>query len=169
MANTDHPTSTKPYLIRALYEWCTDNGLTPYLAVHVGPGTRVPMEYVKNGEIVLNISFDATSGLHIGNDDIRFKARFGGVAKDIVVPISRVTAIYARETSQGMAFPLEEADSLSDDDSSSPNAAPTRPAAATPKRLRPVESPDSQRCDPSPEEPPPPTPRPSGTRLTRVK
>jgi stringent starvation protein B len=168
MANADHPTSTKPYLIRALYEWCTDNGLTPYLAVHVGPGTRVPMEYVKNGEIVLNISFDATSGLHIGNDDIRFKARFGGVAKDIVVPISQVTAIYARETSQGMAFPLEDEDAPSDDDASF-DAPPAHPAATAPKRLRPVESRDSQQGDAPPEEPPPPAPRPSGTRLTRVK
>ena len=164
--------STKPYLIRALYEWCTDNGLTPYLAVQVGPGARVPLEFVKNGEIVLNISFDATSALNIGNDEIRFKARFGGVARDILVPIGQVSAIYARENSQGMAFPVEaEADVNSIDES---NNAPTaadqeeQPAPNKPTRLRPVES-RSSDTEPPPSEPPPSAPRPSGTHLTRVK
>ncbi len=97
-------TSTKPYLLRAIYEWCTDNGYTPYLAVMVDGTTRVPMQFVKNGEIVLNISFDATSALKMDNDLIRFSARFGGVSRDISVPVENVIAIYARENGQGMAF-----------------------------------------------------------------
>jgi stringent starvation protein B len=108
MMNAQDTPSTRPYLVRALYEWCTDNGFTPYVAVRVDDSVRVPREYVKNGEIVLNISFDATSSLKLGNDFIEFKARFAGVARDIMVPMKRVIAIYARETGQGMAFPLEE-------------------------------------------------------------
>ena len=102
--------STRPYLIRALHDWCTDNGFTPYVAVFVDRSVQVPVEYVKNSEIVLNIGFEATSGLHLGNDTIEFKARFGGVARDIVVPIDHVVAIYARENGQGMAFPAPQAD-----------------------------------------------------------
>jgi len=104
--NALESTSTRPYLIRALYDWCTDNGLTPYVAVLVDDTVQVPREYVKNGEIVLNISFDATSSLKLGNEFIEFKARFAGTARDIMVPISRVIAIYARENGQGMAFPV---------------------------------------------------------------
>lgn len=103
-AGQDIP-STRPYLIRALYEWCTENGFSPYLAVQVDASVRVPMDHVKNGEIVLNISFDATSGMQLGNEFIEFKARFGGVAREIVIPVTHVTAIYARENGQGMAFP----------------------------------------------------------------
>ena len=104
--NAIDSTSTRPYLIRALYEWCTDNGLTPYVAVSVDNSVQVPREYVKNNEIVLNISFDATSSLKLGNDFIEFKARFAGSSRDIMVPIVRVIAIYARENGQGMAFPM---------------------------------------------------------------
>ena len=100
--------STRPYLVRALYEWCTDNGLTPYVAVRVDDTVRVPREYVKDDEIVLNISMDATSALKLGNEYIEFKARFAGVARDIMIPLTRVMAIYARESGQGMAFPPEE-------------------------------------------------------------
>jgi len=96
--------STKPYLIRALYEWCTDNGYTPHIAVKVQGGARVPMEFVRNGDIVLNIAFSATSGLNMDNEAISFKARFGGVSRDIYVPMSAVAAIYASENGQGMAF-----------------------------------------------------------------
>ncbi|MYM29025.1 ClpXP protease specificity-enhancing factor [Duganella sp. CY15W] len=96
--------STKPYLLRAIYEWCTDSGYTPYLAVKVDASTTVPMEYVKKGEIVLNISFGATSGLKMDNDSIRFHARFGGVSREIYVPVNNVMAIYANENGQGMAF-----------------------------------------------------------------
>jgi stringent starvation protein B len=104
--NALESTSTRPYLIRALYEWCTDNGFTPYVAVLVDDSVQVPREYVKNGEIVLNISFDATSSLKLGNDFIEFKARFAGTAREIMVPVNRVIAIYARENGQGMAFPV---------------------------------------------------------------
>lgn len=99
-------TSTRPYLIRALHDWCTDNGYTPYIAVYVDETVQVPLEYVKNREIVLNVGFDATSGLKLGNELIEFKARFGGVARDILVPVDHVVAIYARENGQGMAFPV---------------------------------------------------------------
>ena len=98
-------TSTRPYLIRALHEWCTDNGLTPHLAVQVDNSVQVPREYVNEGEIVLNLALEATSGLRLGNDFIEFTARFAGKPRDIMVPVGRVTAIYARENGQGMAFP----------------------------------------------------------------
>ena len=97
-------TSTKPYLLRAIYEWCTDNGYTPYIAVMVDSRTRVPMQFVKNGEIVLNVSFEATSSLKMDNDLIQFSARFGGVSHDISISVDNVIAIYARENGQGMAF-----------------------------------------------------------------
>ncbi|MFL6708443.1 MAG: ClpXP protease specificity-enhancing factor [Massilia sp.] len=96
--------STKPYMLRAIYEWCTDSGFTPYLAVKVDAATTVPMEYVKKGEIVLNISFGATSGLKMDNDAVHFHARFGGVSREIYVPVQNVLAIYANENGQGMAF-----------------------------------------------------------------
>ena len=108
--NAQDSTSTRPYLIRAIYEWCTDNGFTPYLAVRVDKTVQVPREYVNDGEIVLNVSYDATSSLKLGNDFIEFKARFAGTARDINVPIGRVVAIYARESGQGMAFPSVVAD-----------------------------------------------------------
>jgi stringent starvation protein B len=109
MINISQSSSTRPYLLRALHEWCTDNGLTPYIAVLVDDSVQVPREYVNNGEIVLNISFDATSNLQLGNEFVVFKARFGGVAREISVPIARVIAIYARENGQGMAFPAPSA------------------------------------------------------------
>ena len=105
MINISQSTSTRPYLVRALHEWCTDNGFTPYVAVLVDETVQVPREYVNNGEIVLNVSFDATSGMQLSNEFIQFKARFGGVAREIVVPMGRVIAMYAKENGQGMAFP----------------------------------------------------------------
>ncbi|THU01968.1 ClpXP protease specificity-enhancing factor [Lampropedia puyangensis] len=101
--------STQPYLLRALHEWCTDNGFTPYLAVKVDGSVQVPPEFVRNGEIVLNISYGATSKLEMGNEYIEFQARFGGVPRQIVVPIHRVMAIYASENGQGMAFSVADA------------------------------------------------------------
>lgn len=83
-------TSTRPYLVRALHDWCTDNGFTPYLAVFVDETVQVPLEYVKNNEIVLNVGFEATSGLKLGNEFVEFKARFGGVPREIVVPMTHV-------------------------------------------------------------------------------
>jgi stringent starvation protein B len=108
LANNGTP--TRPYLIRALHEWCTDNGFTPYLAVSVAAPVRTPYEYVKNGEITLNIALGATTGLQLGNEFIEFKARFGGQARDIVVPVDHVIAIYAHENGQGMAFPVPAAE-----------------------------------------------------------
>ena len=100
--------STRPYLIRAMYEWCTDHSFTPYVAVKVDGSVQVPREFVQGGEIVLNISFDATSALQLGNEFIEFRARFGGKPRDIMVPINRVMAIYARENGQGMSFPVSD-------------------------------------------------------------
>ena len=97
-------TSTKPYLIRAIYDWCTDNGYTPYLSVRVDANTRVPMAFVKNGEIVLNISMDAVQHLQMENEEISCGGRFGGVAHKIVVPVAAVIGIFAKETGQGLAF-----------------------------------------------------------------
>ncbi len=110
MADPDAPapTATKPYLIRALHEWCTDNGLTPYVSVRVDESVQVPREFVKDSEIVLNLSWDATTALTLGNDVLSFKARFSGVVKDIMVPVDRVAAIFARENGQGMAFPMSD-------------------------------------------------------------
>jgi stringent starvation protein B len=170
--NALESTSTRPYLIRALYDWCTDNGLTPYVAVLVDDSVQVPREYVKTGEIVLNISFDATSSLKLGNDFIEFKARFAGTAREIMVPVNRVIAIYARENGQGMAFPVPVAGAGAED---MPRASPLSsvPAAGahgeddpkvvqlvTPEPATPAHSPDAD----------PPRP-PSGPRpaLKRVK
>lgn len=99
--------STKPYLIRAIHEWCTDSNLTPYLSIQIDAQTRVPMEYANNGEITLNISHNAAHHLKLSNDAIQFSARFNGVSREISVPISAVKGIFARETAQGMLFPLE--------------------------------------------------------------
>jgi stringent starvation protein B len=101
--------STKPYLIRAIHEWCSDSNFTPYLSVKVDSRTRVPMEYVKNGEIVLNLSYDATHRLTIGNDTVQFSARFNGVSRECSIPIDVVLGIFARENGQGLFFPVEEA------------------------------------------------------------
>ena len=121
MLHTPDAGSTRPYLLRAMHEWCTDSGFTPYVAVLVDETVQVPLEYVKNGEIVLNVSYDATSGLRLGNDYLEFKARFAGVAREILVPVNRVLAIYARENGQGMSFPMSV--------STEPDPAPPPPAA----------------------------------------
>lgn len=102
--------STKPYLIRAIHEWCTDEGLTPYLAVQVDAHTRVPREFVKDGQIVLNIGAEATHQMILGNEEITFQARFNGVPYPVIVPVETVAAIYARENGQGMAFDPASAD-----------------------------------------------------------
>ena len=162
-------TSTRPYLIRALYEWCADNGYTPFIAVSVDASVSVPQEYVRDGEIVLNVSMDATSGLLIGNDAIEFKGRFGGVARDIYVPVGRVLAIYARENGQGMAFPLASdtpdatpAEAVGEDILPAPASKPTllKESGGKPSKTEAPSSPDDV----------PPRP-PAGARptLTRVK
>ena len=147
-SDTELP-STRPYLIRALYEWCSENGFTPYVAVKVNGSVQVPREYVQGGEIVLNVSMDATSSLKLGNDFIEFKARFGGKPRDIMVPIERVMAIYARENGQGMAFPVsdEESDATPtlsavavedarSDDGDTPTPVPPAPGRPALKRVK---------------------------------
>ena len=99
--------SNKPYLIRALHQWCSDNGFTPFMAVFVDSTVEVPMEFVKNDEIILNLSTEACHQLQIENDYISFQARFGGVPRKILVPVTHVLAIYARENGQGMSFPFD--------------------------------------------------------------
>lgn len=150
-------TSTRPYLIRALHDWCTDNGFTPYLAVYVDTHVQVPVEYVKNNEIVLNVSFEATSGLSLGNESIEFKARFGGVARHIVVPIDHVIAIYARENGQGMAFPVPTEASAGG--AGQPSSAP--PGEAGSPSLRLASTPVTQSADLD-DEPPPDDKPPAG-------
>ncbi len=171
-----HGTSTRPYLIRALHDWCTDNGFTPYVAVYVDAAVRVPMEYVKNNEIVLNVGFEATSSLKLGNEFIEFKARFGGVAREIVVPVDHVVAIYARENGQGMAFPVPSGNAGDASSGASPIGSPqtiattslTGPADTAPRgpRLALTETPQTHTEDPPPEPPGSPTKRPS---LKRIK
>lgn len=109
--------STKPYMLRAMHEWCVDNNLTPHLVVAVNSKTRVPMAYVKGGEIVLNINYGATKDLHMDNESVVFSARFGGVSQNIYVPMDAVRGIFARENGQGMFFELE--DSVIDDEQNS--------------------------------------------------
>ncbi|MGH8600457.1 MAG: ClpXP protease specificity-enhancing factor, partial [Burkholderiales bacterium] len=123
--------STKPYLIRAIQEWCADNGLTPHLAVKVDAATRVPTEYVKNGEIVLNIGVAATHRLTIDNDIIRFSGRFGGVSRECSIPVEAVSAIFARENGQGISFESQSTDAVTaGDEPRPPDEPPTTPAAS---------------------------------------
>jgi len=163
-------TSTRPYLVRALHDWCTDNGFTPYIAVHVDASVQVPMEYVKNNEIVLNVGFEATSGLKLGNDFIEFKARFGGSSRDISVPIDHVVAIYARENGQGMAFPAPTGPGASAElEAPGPAGRGLRLAGTD---ADPGGAPGSALTDTPPKDPPPPpAPGPTGGRpaLKRVK
>lgn len=135
--------------MRAIYEWCVDQGLTPYLAVTVDARTSVPRSYVKEGQIVLNIGLEAANQLHMGNEFITFAARFGGVAENLSIPVSQVSAIYARENGNGMAFEVETAPSTP--------AAPQEPQAAEP-----VEDASQPSAEPE---------KPSGTRphLVRIK
>jgi stringent starvation protein B len=129
--------STKPYLIRAIHEWACESGLTPYLSVKVDENTRVPPEHVKNGEIVLNIGYDATHKLTIGNDLIQFAARFGGVSRECSIPINAVQGVFARENGQGLFFPAEP---------SGPAVTSATPAtAAPPEDPRPDNTPPGGR------------------------
>ena len=134
--------STKPYLLRALYEWCADQGFTPYIAVRVDANTVVPRQFVRDGQIVLNIAADAVHNLHMGNDLITFQARFGGVAQGISIPVENVAAIFARENGQGMAFEVTE---------NAQGEAPATDEAAQPQ------------TEPPPDEPP------TRPHLTRIK
>lgn len=126
--------STKPYLIRAIYEWCSDSGLTPYLSVKVDAQTRVPMEHVKDGEIVLNICQDATHRLTIGDDAIQFAARFSGVSRECSIPMPAVSGVFARENSQGLFFPPETETKPQDTADATPQPSPA--AASTKPKLQ---------------------------------
>ncbi|HKO87211.1 MAG TPA: ClpXP protease specificity-enhancing factor [Burkholderiales bacterium] len=130
-ATLSEPTTTKPYLMRALYEWCVDNGYTPYVSVIVDAQTRVPLEYVRNGEIVLNIGPLAANKLKLGNEYVEFSARFGGVAKELFIPVSQVSAIYARENGHGMSFEIEASKPQSEEKPVQLEAAPTDLAPPT--------------------------------------
>ena len=172
ITDNNQGTSTRPYLLRALHDWCTDNGFTPYLAVFVDGSVQVPMEYVKNNEIVLNVGFEATSGLKLGNDFIEFKARFGGSSREIVVPVDHVVAIYARENGQGMAFPVptdtgsgKVAGTAASADKPAPGPRGLRLATTEPDN----EASPSERAD-EPVEPTDPTSPPGGRpSLKRIK
>ena len=158
--------STKPYLLRAIYEWCTDSGYTPYLAVKVDAGTTVPMEYVKKGEIVLNISFGATSGLKMDNDSIRFHARFGGVSREIYVPINNVMAIYANENGQGMAFEPQLGQAASPAAPEAVDEAPAAPVLSAVPSASSESKPDAPETPGDDTDPPKKGGRPT---LTRIK
>jgi len=166
-------TSTRPYLIRALHDWCTDNGFTPYLAVYVDAHVQVPVEYVKNNEIVLNVGFEATSALKLGNETIEFKARFGGLSREIIVPVDHVIAIYARENGQGMAFPMPA--EIGGAGAPAPAPAVTTHALApapkpTPLALTTQSTAAAKPASSAPTEPPPPAPPPRRKpSLKRVK
>jgi stringent starvation protein B len=120
--------------MRAIYEWCTDNGLTPYLAVVVNKNCQVPMEFVKDGEIVLNIGAGATPNLTIDNEWVSFNARFGGVAREIFVPVEAVIGIYAKENGQGLFFGREDALAEAEQGDDTPAIPPETPG---PKRGKP--------------------------------
>ena len=157
--NEIRTTSTRPYLLRALHEWCTDNGLTPYLVVQADESVQVPLAFVQDGQIVLNTSYDATSGLQMGNEFVHFKARFGGKPHEIIVPVGRVLAIYARETGQGMSFPSEEPQAM--DEVAEPASRPA--VSANVQLVSSQEKPPSEQ-DHAPQHgdlPPPPTKRPA--------
>ena len=182
-------TSTRPYLIRALHDWCTDNGFTPYIAVYVDDHVQVPKEYVKNNEIVLNVGFEATSALKLGNELIEFKARFGGTSREIAVPIDHVIAIYARENGQGMAFPMPSDAAPVEPSDTGPASGKGTPATprgprlarsegATARRSTPLSlspgtgagAPGQAKADkPGDGTPPPETPPPKRPSLKRVK
>jgi stringent starvation protein B len=127
--------STKPYLIRAIHEWCSDSNLTPYISVRVDASTRVPMESVKNGEIVLNVGYDATHKLTIGNDFIQFSARFSGVSRECSIPMDAVLGIFARENGQGLFFAQEgnAAEAAASGAPSGPDSSPSSPNGGKPR------------------------------------
>ena len=167
--------STKPYLIRAIHEWCSDNGYRPYLAVAVDARTVVPREFVRNGEIVLNVSVDATNRLRLGNDLIEFEARFGGVARQVSVPVDNVAAIYAAENGHGMAFEVPKAEALAPDEARAeqPAQAGDEPGPPPPARVPMLLVDTGARAEaasaeaaPEPEPPATPGGRP---KLTRIK
>lgn len=156
------PPSTRPYLLRAMYDWCNDCGFTPHVVVRVDQTVQVPREYVQNNQIVLNISERSTSHLQLGNDYLSFKARFGGRSLDVMVPINRVLAIYAQENGQGMEFPPPAPDEpapalLAEGGAASPAGATLRALSPVQQR-EPNESGERGEGDEPGLEPPPPPP-----------
>ena len=167
-------TSTKPYLIRAIYEWCSDLGYTPYLSVVVDENTMVPPEHVVNGEIVLNVSPAATNGLVMGNELIEFQARFGGVARQLSIPVANVSAIYARENGHGMAFEVDlrargglEAVEADSDPAEQDDPRPV--LSAVPSPAPPADDADGGEDAGGPEGPADPGDRPPPRRRPRLK
>lgn len=131
LADSQHLSSRRPYLLRAMHEWLTDNMQTPHVVVDAGvAGVQVPRQYVHDGKIVLNVSYDATSGLLIKNDCVTFGARFGGVAHEVRLPLRSVLGIYSRETGQGMVF--TDDDLSADDAGGDPPTPPDPPPGVGP-------------------------------------
>jgi stringent starvation protein B len=137
--------STKPYLMRAIYDWCVDSGYTPYISVTVDSVTRVPMEYVKDGQIVLNIGPIAVERFKLGNDLIEFSARFNGAGRDISIPIGVVSAIYARENGQGLSFEIAASDAAASDDAANPVDGAHQSGETPPEPPRPSGKPSLRR------------------------
>lgn len=137
-------TSQRPYILRALYEWIADNGMTPHVLVDArAPGVRVPAHTIKDGQVVLNIADRAVARLEMDNDALRFSARFGGVSQSVVVPIAAVIAIYARETGQGMALPPDlQAGAGSEEEPGDVDAAPSAMQDSSPDPSDPSPQPD---------------------------
>jgi stringent starvation protein B len=132
--------STKPYLMRAIYDWCVDSGYTPYLTVTVDASTHVPMEYIKDGQIVLNVGPIAVEHFKMGNELIEFSARFNGASRDISIPVGTVSAIYARENGQGLSFEVSPAEAAlpaeAGEDASGDESPPEPPRPARKPALR---------------------------------
>jgi stringent starvation protein B len=157
--------STKPYLIRAIYEWCAEAGLTPYLSVKVDANTRVPLEYVKNGEIVLNISMSATRNLTISNDLVQFSARFNGVSREVSVPVYAISGIFSRENGQGLFFQPEDAPAVDQSAVQSGDEAPEVTELAVVQSPPPAEEVAPTRPQPGPQA----GPKAGKSRLKLVK
>lgn len=121
------PISTKPYMLRAIYEWCVDNNYTPYIAVFVDNRVQIPAGFANDDEIVLNISSQATNALELGNEWLVFSARFSGVARKLEIPIENILAIYAQENGQGMAFPVEKSEKSSAAEKTAAKRTPAAP------------------------------------------
>ena len=137
--------STKPYLMRAIYDWCVDSGYTPYLSVTVDSVTRVPMEYVKDGQIVLNIGPVAVERFKLGNELIEFSARFNGTGRDISIPIGVVSAIYARENGQGLSFEVTSTDAATQERSTDADGGAGQSSEIPPEPPRPSGKPSLRR------------------------
>ncbi|GAB3263834.1 stringent starvation protein B [Chitinimonas naiadis] len=162
------PVPIKPYLMRAIHEWCSDHGYTPYLVVAVRDKLQVPMEFVKNGEITLNVSYNATRNLQLGDDFVHFSARFNGVSREIVVPIGAVVSLFARETGEGMAW---EPDFSETNDEDADSVVPLRPVSTAPElvEVKTSDAPVAQEADEArDDDDKPPTPPAGGRSHLRV-